>query len=327
MRSLSDLQKALSESPNSFAILSEYAEAQSAAGAYREAFVLSERALAAYETDHGSSESPECTDIKRLRHQLMRDHLDLIVGTSWPLLDKMWTPVFKSGNLRDVSWEITAENIGALSAAVASDDHKRLRFLNINICTRPDVVLSQLKYLNFTPLRVLNLHFQEDPTPAAYRDFWNMAGESARMLDSLTVSMPHHGDEHAEICKSHVHNLETLSFISSDRSCMHDSICDMIVDDPQSSRLRILALIGTSIGNTGLMTLLQNENFDRLQMLILRDGTLTNAAADIICAAELPQLRRIDVSYNQIDPAGLSKLDQLTHIQIAKDFQNCRPEA
>lgn len=107
---------------------------------------------------------------------------------------------------------------------------------------------------------------------------------------------------------------------------MHDGICDMIVDDPQSSRLRILALIGTSIGNSGLMTLLQNENFDRLQMLILRDGILTNTAADIISASELPQLRKIDVSYNQIDQAGLHKLERITHIQVTRDFQNCRPE-
>jgi hypothetical protein len=61
-------------------------------------------------------------------------------------------------------------------------------------------------------------------------------------------------------------------------------------------------------------------------MLILRDGILTNTAADIISASELPQLRKIDVSYNQIDQAGLHKLEQITHIQVTRDFQNCRPE-
>ncbi len=326
MRSLSDYQNASSTFPESFLELSETANARMASQAYREAFVFAERALSAYETEHGTTESIACADMKRLRHQLMRDHLDQVVGTSWPLLDKMWTPIFKLGNLRDVSWEITADNLSRLSAAVSSEDHRRLRFLNMNITVSADEVLSCLSQFNFSPLRVLNLHFKKDPSVAAYRAFWEKASETARTLDSLTVSMPHHSDAHAEICKSHVRHLETLSFISSDRRCMHDGICDMIVDDPQSSRLRILALIGTSIGDSGLMTLLQNENFDRLQMLILRDGILTNTAADIISASELPQLRKIDVSYNQIDQAGLHKLEQITHIQVTRDFQNCRPE-
>lgn len=323
---VSDLLNAPSESLQSFATLSAYAHDYASNGAYREAFMFSERALTAYETESGSIDSPEYAALRRLRHQLLRDHLDLIVGASWPLLDKMWPPVFKNGHIREVSWTITPDNLESLAPAVRSEDCRRLRFLNIQIMTQPDEVLCHLGELDFSPLRVLNLHFKQNPPPDAYQTFWNKAAQTAHALDSLTISMTRHTDIHAEICLSHLHALEALNLISSDRDGMHEKICEIIADGPISQTLRTLALVGTSIGDSGLMTLLQNENFERLQMLILRDGILTNAAADMILASELPQLRTIDIRYNQIDPAGLSKLDRISHIQMLTDHQNCRPD-
>ena len=106
---------------------------------------------------------------------------------------------------------------------------------------------------------------------------------------------------------------------------MSESICEYIADDAKSQSLMRLGIVGSRIGDNGLFALFSSDNLNALQALDLRDGTLTNNAARVVTAAHsLPQLRALDLRYNEIDPAGIDMLMR-GNIQCKVDGQHVRP--
>lgn len=327
MRSQEELIAALREQPDSFDTLYEYCMLLSSTNEYTKLFSLSERGVAIYETtpELYDIEQMRYFDLKRICHQLKRDHLDALVGESWPLVDLRWQPVFKLGRPREIAWQISHKNLAYLPAALHSDQLKRLRFLSITIADCTEEVLNILSRFRFEPLRVMNMCFLETPSVAAYQNFWNNAATDCGGLTSLSVRMPRLTDDHAIITRQALPHLESLSLLSLDRNYMTIKLCDFLADDPHSVNLMNLALIGTCFGDKGLLSLLTSEHFANLQTLDLHDGTLTNAAARLINADyHMPQLRNLDVRHNMIDPAGIDAL-QRARIQVACSDQHTRP--
>ena len=110
-----------------------------------------------------------------------------------------------------------------------------------------------------------------------------------------------------------------------DRTGIQPDYCEFLADDVRSSTLTRLALVGTSIGNEGLFTLFESDNFESLQTLDLHDGVMTNGATMVIVSAHsMPALRTIDLSYNTIDAAGLNRLKHAT-VECKTDHQHERP--
>ncbi len=325
MRSQEELKEALRERPDSFDILYEYVRLLCKANDLKHAFMLAERGIAVYDASPIESMQEDYLDLKRTRNQLLRDHLDEILDELCPLMDPRWMPTFKLGRPREIAWQLGIENLDVLSCVLRSDQLRRLRFLGVTITDHPDLVLGVLSKFNFDPVRVLNLSFLEDPSAPALQLFWEKAMFEAQNITNLSVRMPHLTDRHAIVTREHAKNLESLSLLSLDRTCMTSEVCDCIADDENSNKLMNLAIVGSSIGDKGFWTLLTSDNFTNLQTLDLHDGFLTNATARLLAAEiHLPQLRSLDLRYNTIDPAGIDILEDVG-LEMRYSDQHARP--
>lgn len=322
------LHKKLQENPDSFETLKQYALALHDDSEFLGCFALVERGISVYERKPSPALQPQYFELKRLRQGLIRDHLDVLVGPSYPLLDARWMPIFKLGKPREMAWNIDRRNVHLVSAALNSPHLSRLRYLNINLLEGAAVeALQQLAMRRTSPLRALALTLAESLPNKLYLDFFNQVKDKAWELVTLKLSLPWLDDEVAiEILKSN-NKLEYLSFSSLDRQALTKKICEFIADYPRSQKLSQLALVGSSFGDAGLLALLTSEHCVGLQGLDLHDGVLSNVAARIVAAENrLPKLRSLDLRYNQIDPAGLDILSR-TQIDCRCEHQHQRPSA
>ncbi len=325
MRSLEEIENALRQNPDSFDTLYEYTLVLHASQHYRYAFVSTERAIAVYESSPTEEAKERYLELKRFRQRVLMNHLDAILGELMPFLDTRWTPVFKLGRPREIALIVDRNNVRGLTEVVKSDQLKRVRFLSLTIDECADEALEILQDFRFDPIRIMNLCFNADVSPAVYTSFWQHASQRVVNLSGLSCRMPHLTDRAAITTYKSVQRLESFSLLSLDRTTMTEAICDCIADDERSNRLTSLAIVGSSIGDKGLMSLLQSDYLESLQSLDLHDGILTNASARLISADfKLPQLRTIDLRYNQLDPSGVSILSKLP-LEIKIDSQHRRP--
>ncbi|MCL2326764.1 MAG: hypothetical protein FWC40_09775 [Proteobacteria bacterium] len=326
MRDQDALQRELRENPESFEILREYALFLYGADELRACFALTERAIASYDKAPNPLKQPQYFELKRLRHQLVRNHLDLLMGESWPLLDSRWPPVFKLGRPREMAWHIDSHNMDAVEAALRSDQLRRLRYLSVTITEAPDAILKRFHNLRLSTLRALNLTFLQDPSRGAFGVFWEATTQVLAGLLTLSMRMTRLSDAMALMPFRLLHHLQSLNFISLDRSGLTPSLCDALASDKRSNQLVQLGIVGSCLGDSGLLTLLTSDNFAALQALDLQDGLLSNAAARLISAeTHLPKLRSLDLRYNQIDEAGIAILSRNQTLTIRSEGQHSRP--
>jgi len=325
MRSLEEIENALRQDPDNFNLLYEYTVVLHGSHHYRYAFVSTERAIAVFESAPTEANQAYYLELKKFRQRVLANHLDDILGGIMPFLDSRWTPVFKLGRPREIALIVNRNNVRYLSEVVTSDQLKRLRFLSLTIDDCADEALEVLQDFRFDPIRVMNLCLNADVSASVYESFWQRASQHVTSLSGLSCRMPHLSDRAAITTYKSVQQLESFSLLSLDRTTMSEAVCDCIADDERSNSLTSLAIVGSSIGDKGLMSLLQSDYLESLQSLDLHDGVLTNATARLISADfKLPQLRSIDLRYNQIDPSGVSILSRIP-LEIKLDSQHRRP--
>lgn len=323
-----ELNKKLHENPNSFELLREYTlvlyDQRDIAGC----FALTERAISVYERKALPSIQPQYFELKRLRQRLIREHLDVLVGPSFPLLNMRWLPIFKLGKPREMAWAIDRNNVHLISAALASPQLSRLRYLNINVAEAAGIeTLKQLLQRQLSPLRALSLSLNDSLPKQVYLDFFSHAREKVKELITFKLSLPRLDDELAIAAIKNNDKLEYLTLCSLEREALTQNICEFIADNPSSQKLSQLGLVGSSFGDTGLLALLTSEHCTGLQALDLHDGVLSNVAARIVTAENrLSSLRSLDFRYNQIDPAGLDILAR-TKIDCRCEHQHQRPSS
>lgn len=325
MRSLEEIENALRGNPDDFDTLYEYTRVLFDANHVKYSFASTERAIAVYESAPDPAQEARYMELKRFRQKLILNYLDALLDEAWPFLDARWTPVFKLGRPREIALLITPDNVHLLPALIKSDSFKRLRFLSLTFVDCADEALDHLQEFRFDPIRIMNLCFNSDVHESAFDAFWQKIMFRVKNLVGVSLRMPHLTDKIATTLQNYTSNLESLSLLSLDRTTLTHKFCEVLADDARSQRLTNLAIVGSCLGDKGLLTLLSSDNFANLQTLDLHDGTLTNAAARIIAAdIKLPQLRSIDLRYNQIDPAGLDILSRV-RLELKVSDQHNRP--
>ena len=323
---MDDLSQFYTQDPDNFETLYELTTRSFQEHNFPVSFAMSERAIAVFEKHPEASYHARYFDVKRLHYQMIHEHLDEILGTAYPLLDSRWMPVFKLGKVREMAWRIDHTNVLNIRQALNASSLKRLRFLSVTFEEIPDNALIQLIHCNLTSLRALSMHFVTMPSVELLMDFFSSLRENGIELNTFGLRMASIDDALAIHIRRSLGGIDVLSFTSMVREGMTHKLCESIADDPQSNTLTRLCLVGTSMGNEGLFSLMSSENLKSLQALDLHDGILTNAAAHIITAShELPSLHCIDVRYNQIDPAGVDILSRCA-FQCYCDNQHERPE-
>ena len=328
MRSQEELRQILGEQPDCFEALCEMSAWYYHAKNYAGCFAMLERAIASYEANPIELEQSKFFEIKRLNASMQRNFLPEILGVSYELLDLRRMPIFKLGRVREMTWRFNASNYHHIAEALISPQLRRLRYLTMTFESGTDFVLQQLSDRLPESLRAINLYFDEMPDRNVFLSFWHNYQQSCGLsgIVSITMRMPFMDDEMACAVRDALDKLECLHFTSQDPSGITPIFCEKLADDPRSNMLLRLGLVGTSIGDEGLFTLLSSENFEAVQTLDVHDGILTNATARVLHAEHnMNHLRNIDLSYNRIDPAGLAML-QNTSLQIKTEGQHQRPE-
>ncbi|MBR4986925.1 MAG: hypothetical protein IKY83_14425 [Proteobacteria bacterium] len=325
MRTLQQLKTVLKETPNDFEALYELSKVFNDDKQFAASFAMSDRAITSYEGAPVPNMQAQFFEIKRLHAQLQKERLDDILGPAIHLIDPHWVPVYKNGRPREMSWTIAATNLTSIIPALSSPQLRKLRFLNITVNDRPNETLQALAASEFTPIRSLSLQFKVQPDTLAITRFLAARTAELQHITALNVAMPRIDNDIATKIRNAFGALESFSLTSLDRTGITHEFCDLLADDHRSCALLRLALIGTSIGNEGLFSIIESKNFTALQALDLHDGTLNNGAAKILAATDnLPALRNVDLRFNQIDPAGIDMLRKCA-LKCTCDNQHKRP--
>ncbi|MBQ9395569.1 MAG: hypothetical protein IJU23_08640 [Proteobacteria bacterium] len=324
MPSLEELKEILAQDPENFVVLHDLALHFRKTN-YSACFAMVERAIASYEKNPLMELQSNYFDMKRLHQHILRDHLPEILGPAYHLVDERWVPVFRNGRLREMAWNVTEDNIQYILPALTSVPLKKMYFLSITVSCNPTLFMKHMVQGTFTMLKTLNLHFFHTPDLGAFVDFFESCQVELAGLSSFGLRMPRINNTMAIAAKNGLNRPESFSLTSMDRTGIQPDYCEFLADDVRSSTLTRLALVGTSIGNEGLFTLFESDNFESLQTLDLHDGVMTNGATMVIVSAHsMPALRTIDLSYNTIDAAGLNRLKHAT-VECKTDHQHERP--
>lgn len=285
---------------------------------------MADRAIASYEVTPVEGEQNRFFELKRLHALLLREHMFDIVGPAASMLDPRWKPVFKLGRPRELALCIGTHHLPILHEALCANQLKRLRFLNLSITGNATKAVQALLYGRYDTLRALSIAFDEMPDMAHLCHFFEFLAPHFADIVSFKLRLPRIDDTLAIRVRRAFDRLEFFSLESNER-LMSESICEYIADDAKSQSLMRLGIVGSRIGDNGLFALFSSDNLNALQALDLRDGTLTNNAARVVTAAHsLPQLRALDLRYNEIDPAGIDMLMR-GNIQCKVDGQHVRP--
>ena len=321
-----ELKQILNNDPENFRALYSMSLVFQNEKNYAGCFAMVERAISSYENAPLSDYQSFYFELKRLHTHLLRNHMEDILGPAYHLLDPHWIPVFKLGRPREMAWTVTSNNISYIQKAMNAPQLRKLRYLSVTFKESPDVALNELFQCPLSILRTLSLSFRESPNYATLRAVFSNARSSIENFSGFSLKMPKIDDSIAILVQSTFKTLDALSLTSNTRT-LSKAFCEVLADDPRSNQLTRLALIGSSIGNQGLFTLFASENFGSLQVLDLRDGLLTNAAARIVLAGQYPpHLRTLDVRYNTIDPAGIDMLSR-SSLECLYDGQHERPQS
>lgn len=305
------MREILSQNPEDFGALYALCLDFRQAHEYCASFAMAERAIASYEKNPAGGEQNRYFELKRLHMQLMRDHLDALVGVGAQILDERWRPIFHLGRPRELALSVAAENVSLLQNALCAPQLKRLRFLSVTVLSNATEAVISMMNGQFQPLRALSLAFHEMPNVAALCQFFENVHTQFVGVTSFKIQLPRIDNVLAMELRRAFGTLESLTLESFDREGITSAFCEYLADDPRSAALTRLGLVGTSIGDDGLFTLLSSDLLTSLQVLDVRNGILTNNAARVIVAHSLPNLHAIDLRYNQIDPAGIDMLARL----------------
>lgn len=324
MKCQDEIREILSRDPENFQALYELARSFSQEKSYAACFAMADRAIASYEVTPVEGEQNHFFELKRLHALLLREHMFDIVGPAASMLDPRWKPVFKLGRPRELALCIGTHHLPILHEALCANQLKRLRFLNLSITGNATKAVQALLYGRYDTLRALSIAFDEMPDMAHLCHFFESLAPHFADIVSFKLRLPRIDDALAIRVRRAFDRLEFFSLESNER-LMSESICEYIADDAKSQSLMRLGIVGSRIGDNGLFALFSSDNLNALQALDLRDGTLTNNAARVVTAAHsLPQLRALDLRYNEIDPAGIDMLMR-GNIQCKVDGQHARP--
>lgn len=324
MPSLEELKEILAQDPENFIVLHDLALHFRKVN-YSACFAMVERAIASYEKNPNIELQSNYFDLKRLHQHILHNHLLDLLGPAFYLLDERWAPVFRNGRLREMAWNVTDDNIQYILSALTSVPLKKMYFLSITVSCNPTIFLRHMIQGTFSMLKTLNLHFFHTPELSAFEDFFDSGRDELSNLSTFGLRMPRINNSMAIAAKDGLKTPESFSLTSMDRTGIQPDYCEFLADDVRSNALTRLALVGTSIGNEGLFTIFESENFESLQTLDVHDGIMTNGAAQVIVSAHaMPSLRAIDLRYNMIDAAGLNRLNRAT-VECTADHQHERP--
>ena len=323
---MDDLSQILTQDPENFDALYSLSVKCFQDSNYIVAFIMAERAIASFERTPREELHPMYFELKRMHYQMLHEHLGELIGPAYMLMDPHWTPVFRLGKIREMAWCVHHANVLNIRQAMNAVQLKRLRFLSITLQEAADNALIQLMHCPLSSLRALTLQFIDVPSFGVLQEFFETIAPSVTDLNTFGVRMPRVDDALASLMRSAFGDLDAFSITSLDRTGITARFCEELADDPRSNAFTRLCLVGTSIGNEGLFSLMSSENMIALQALDLHDGILTNAASDIIMASHgLQSLHSIDLRYNKIDPAGVSALSK-SNLKCYCDGQHQRPE-
>lgn len=320
-----EIRQMLSQNPEDFMTLYRLSLAFLEDCCYGASFAMAERAIASYEKTPNTPFQSRYFELKRLHSRLLHEHLADIIGPAASLIDPRWMPIFKLGRPREMALDVPPELTDELIPALNAPQLKRLRYLNLHINGRATQAIYALTQCHFDTLRALKLSFDEMPDVRALYQFFEICRPEFTGIVSLTVQIPSIDDALALHIRAAFDTLETFELISRTRHGITERLCEAIADDPKSKALTRLALIGTSIGDKGLFTLLSSENLSTLQVLDVQDGILTNNAIRILQGIHTQSsLHSINLDFNQIDPAGIHMIKSLG-ISYSVAHQHRRP--
>ncbi len=324
MTNQDEIREILGRDPENFAALHALAMEFRQNHSYAACFAMADRAIASYEAHPVAGEQNHFFELKRLHAQMLREHMPDLIGPAASMLDPRRKPIFKLGRPRELALCAGTHHLSVLAEALCANQLKRLRYLSITVAGNATQTLLALKFGRYDTLRALSLTFESQPDGEALRDFFETLRPHFAGIVSFRLHMPSIGDEIALFARRAFGKLEYLSFESGER-LMTQALCEHLADDPQSESLMRLEIIGSRIGDNGLFALLSSECMGSVQAMDLRDGILTNNAARVVVAAHsLPQLRALDLRFNEIDPAGIDMLGQ-SPIRCRTEGQHTRP--
>ncbi|MFA5624461.1 MAG: hypothetical protein WC966_05335 [Bradymonadales bacterium] len=325
MHKSDEFEKMISMQPESFELHRRYALYLYELENYSRCFDILHEAMYLYEENPASSSQGDYFVLRRIEQNLRRMHMRELIGDVHFLLAMGWQPVFKRGLVRELVLQLNETNVRYLVTGLQHPKLRKLRGLSLRFQNSAMDVLPILANLSFSPIRALQLHFSENILCSHVAQFVRNIRQSLANLKLFYLQMPRIVDDSAIAIKKMLADIPYFTLHSQERSGMTHRTAYFIADDAASESLEELALVGTQIGDRGLLALAMSKHLTKLSRLSLKDGVLSNNAARILTADhELRGIGSLDLSYNEIDEAGIASLQKL-NIKQELGHQHQRP--
>ena len=313
-----DLELQIQRNPNSLKLRLDFARVMLQQRDHRGALAATQQALEI----NSVHELAERSELQQLEERLLSEYTPTLVGPLYEFCTPEQAPGFAEGQLVELVVNLDRRALEAFEQGLKSPELSKLELLGVIV--EEDLpgnkVLDILTQSRLPKLLELNLWFKSRFGTGPLNRL--VQSDGFKQLEVFYLRGPKVSDGAVRMIAQQLGTLLELRIRSDDIESLTEQAAYAIADADGARQLEVLALVGSVLGDAGVLALSTCSKLHNLRRLELRDGILSNEGARILAShTGLTGLEELDVSYNSIDEAGLDELRSLG-LKLKEDHQH-----